>query len=125
MLGATYSIPHGICSCLTLSDTIALMSTRLSGANLISLARAIHSVPSSYLSQGYKPSLDTESGQREAALEISKAVRKLLKELGLESRLSEYKVPREALEGMAAKVSPDGAGYTKEMVLEGILEKAF
>ncbi len=125
MLGATYSIPHGICSCLTLSDTIALMSSCLSGPNLLSLARAVHSIPSSYLSQGYKPSLENETGQREAALEISKAVRKLLKELGLDSRLSEYKVPKGDLEGIAGKVSPEGGIYTKEMVMEEILDKVY
>lgn len=125
MLGATYSIPHGICSCLTLGATIALMAKKLQGPNLLSLARAVHDVPSAYKSPSYTPDLDSEAGQREAANEIAISVTKLLGDLGLTSRLSEYKVPKEDLDGIAKKVSPEGAPYTKDEVLHEILEKVY
>ncbi len=125
MLGATYSIPHGICSCLTLAPTIALMAKNLKGANLLSLARAVHELPTAYKSPSYTPDLDSEAGQREAANEIAIALNKLLGDLDLTSRLSEYKVPKVDLDGIAQKVSKEGMPYTKDEVLHEILEKVY
>lgn len=146
-LGATYSIPHGICSCLTLPATIKMMATRLSGANLRALATAAHFLPDAYAqtfaqgreSGGGGGSSSSSSGiatfddaseetLREAALAVSQSVRQLVDDLELTSSLEEYKVPREHLQPLASKVEehkPKGAPYDAPGILREILEPIY
>lgn len=138
-LGATYSIPHGICSCLTLPATIKMMATRLSGANLRALATAAHFLPDAYaktFAQGHEAgssgiaTFDDASDEtlREAALAVAQSIRELIDHLDLTSSLEEYKVPREHLKPLADKVDehkPKGAPYDAQGILQEILEPIY
>jgi alcohol dehydrogenase class IV len=101
------------------------MAQRLSGPDLLSLARAAESIPPEYISPTYHPNLEAESGQRTAAQEISVAIGKLLSDLGLDRRLSDFNVPKKDLEGIAEKVAVNSKVYDKDMVLSEILLKVY
>lgn len=131
-LGATYAIPHGICSVLTLPETVKLMSRNLQGNDLACLATAHAFLPSAYQGSVEKLGLDasnaSEEAQRAAAHQVGEAVTLLVKNLGLESTLKEYKVPEGDLDGIAGKVNdskPEGAPYQKEQIMESILKKIY
>lgn len=131
-LGATYAIPHGICSVLTLPETVKLMSTNLQGYDLACLAMAHAFLPPSYQGSVKPLGLDAasapEADQRAAAKQVGVAVGQLVEKLDLKSTLAEYKVPREHLEPLAEKVDghkPEGAPYRKEQILEAILKKIY
>lgn len=131
-LGATYGIPHGICSVLTLPETVKLMSRNLKGNDLACLATAHAFLPSAYQGSVDKLGLDasaaSEESQRAAAHQVGEAVALLVKNLGLESTLKEYKVPEGDLEGIAGKVDdskPEGAPYKKDQIIESILTKIY
>jgi alcohol dehydrogenase class IV len=80
-LGATYQIPHGITSCLTLASVIRYKAVPNSydAAQLARLA----------------PLLGIESRKTEAedAQAVGQKVEELVSELGLKSTLTEYGVP--------------------------------
>ncbi|KAJ9102059.1 hypothetical protein QFC20_005067 [Naganishia adeliensis] len=131
-LGATYGIPHGICSVLTLPETVKLMSANLQGYDLAFLAMVHAFLPAQYQGSVKALGLDAasapEAEQRAAAEQVGIAVGKLVETLELKSTLSEYKVPREDLEGIAGKVDdakPEGAPYNKKQVIEAILNKIY
>jgi alcohol dehydrogenase class IV len=131
-LGATYAIPHGICSVLTLSETVKLMSANLTGYDLACLATAHTFLPSGYQGTAKPLGLDassaSEEDQRAAAMQVGVAIGQLVDALELKSTLKEYKVPREDLEGIAGKVDeakPEGSPYDKEQVMEAILNKIY
>ncbi|KAJ3490389.1 hypothetical protein NLI96_g1501 [Meripilus lineatus] len=91
-LGATYSIPHGITSCLTLAPTVNLKADVASEEDKEWLADALF-----YLR---KPSTGNREGDiRKLAAEIQQ----LVDGLGLHSTLTEYKVPKEDLPGIAER----------------------
>ncbi|KAI0829908.1 alcohol dehydrogenase IV [Trametes gibbosa] len=83
-LGARYSIPHGITSCLTLAPVVELQAELLSPDDKEWLAGALF-----YLRTPSTGSL--EGDIRTLAAEIHK----LVDDLGLHSTLTEYKVPHE------------------------------
>jgi len=92
-LGATYSIPHGITSCLTLAPTVAYQAKYASQDHKQALADALF-----YLRIPTTGSLDGDV-ERFAA-EIDGLVQKL----GLKTNLAECKVPHEDVPKIASKV---------------------
>jgi len=83
-LGAKYSIPHGITSCLTLSPVVAIQSRVASKEDKEYLANTLF-----YLRE---PSTGSIEGD---ILKLSALIAGLVEQLGLKSTLSEYKVPKE------------------------------
>ncbi|KAF7331652.1 ATP-dependent DNA helicase PIF1 [Mycena kentingensis (nom. inval.)] len=92
-LGATYQIPHGITSCLTLAPVVALQSRIAPPEDKAALARCLF-----YLEQ---PSTGSVEGD---ILKLSELIAGLVERLGLKSTLSEYKVPKEDFPKLADKV---------------------
>ncbi|KAF8070522.1 alcohol dehydrogenase IV [Lyophyllum atratum] len=90
-LGATYGIPHGITSCITLAPTVALKAEIAPKEDKELLARALF-----YLQQ---PSTGSTDGD---VRRLSSLIQRLVADLGLESKLSDYKVPKEDLPRIAA-----------------------
>jgi alcohol dehydrogenase class IV len=108
------------------------MSRNLKGNDLACLATAHAFLPSAYQGSVDKLGLDasaaSEESQRAAAHQVGEAVALLVKNLGLESTLKEYKVPEGDLEGIAGKVDdskPEGAPYKKDQIIESILTKIY
>ncbi|KAJ7067863.1 alcohol dehydrogenase IV [Mycena amicta] len=89
-LGATYKIPHGITSCLTLAPVVALQSRIASPDDKACLARCLF-----YLEE---PSTGSIEGD---ILKLSALIAGLVENLGLKSTLSEYKVPKENIAKIA------------------------
>jgi 3-oxoacid CoA-transferase len=92
-LGATYQIPHGITSCLTLAPVLQHKAvTNAAEANQI--ARLVP-----YLG------LPQKSSDKENALTVAEKVASLVEELGLKSTLTEYNVPNteEEIEAIAER----------------------
>ncbi|CDO75524.1 hypothetical protein BN946_scf184871.g5 [Trametes cinnabarina] len=83
-LGARYSIPHGITSCLTLARVVALKAETASQEDKEWLAGALF-----YLRKPSTGSLEND------ILKLSAEIQRLVDDLGLHSTLAEYKVPRE------------------------------
>ncbi|RPD63712.1 alcohol dehydrogenase IV [Lentinus tigrinus ALCF2SS1-6] len=82
-LGATYSIPHGITSCLTLAPVVSLKAEVGTKEDKEWLANALF-----YLR---KPSTGSAEGDIKA---LSAEIQRLVDDLGLHSKLSQYNVPR-------------------------------
>ncbi|PCH43472.1 alcohol dehydrogenase IV [Wolfiporia cocos MD-104 SS10] len=82
-LGATYSIPHGITSCLTLAPTVALKARFASQEDKEWLSGALY-----HLRETPTGSLDGD------VLKLSTLIDGLVAGLGLKSNLAEYNVPR-------------------------------
>ncbi|KAJ6543863.1 alcohol dehydrogenase IV [Mycena capillaripes] len=89
-LGAKYSIPHGITSCLTLSPVVAIQSRIAPKEDKEYLANALF-----YLREPSTGSIDGD------VLKFSELIAGLVEKLGLKSTLSEYKVPREDFDKLA------------------------
>ncbi|KAG6903036.1 hypothetical protein C0995_007469 [Termitomyces sp. Mi166 len=89
-LGAKYGIPHGITSCLTLAPTVALQAKIASQDHKELLAKTLF-----YLQQ---PSTGSVEGD---ILKLSSLIDELVVNLGLQSNLTEYKVPHDDLSKIA------------------------
>ncbi|KAJ7477215.1 alcohol dehydrogenase IV [Mycena galericulata] len=94
-LGARYSIPHGITSCLTLSPVVALQARIASPEDKECLANALF-----YLREPSTGSVDGD------ILKLSELIAGLVEKLGLKSSLTEYNVPREDLPKLAQGREP-------------------
>ncbi|KAG8998303.1 hypothetical protein FRB94_005216 [Tulasnella sp. JGI-2019a] len=115
VLGATYSIPHGITSCLTLDRTAALLATTLPPYEKACLARAADFIPRHFNFDGLSTSAsisdasifedDSDEELTRKTLIVSKAFQQLVKELGLTSTLGEYGVPQGDFEKIAQEVA--------------------
>ncbi|KAK0105610.1 hypothetical protein ONS95_004141 [Cadophora gregata] len=80
-LGATYNIPHGITSCLTLAPVVALKArTKPEEARMI--ARVVP-----YIGE------ESRGSDEEDALVVGRAIEGLVEGLGHKTSLTEYKVP--------------------------------
>ena len=115
-MGATYSIPHGITSCLTLGPVVALQASIAKPEDKEALAHVL-----SYLH--IASSISVESDVRTLGAEIVK----LVYNLGLKKTLSAYEVPRGDLRKIAEGACNRVVGITSneiiddvEKVLEGI-----
>jgi len=91
-LGARYSIPHGITSCLTLAPTVLLKSEVASEDDKKALAAALF-----YL---HEPSTGSVEGD---VRRLAHLIDDLITRLGLHSTLTEYKVPKEDLTSIASQ----------------------
>ena len=107
VIGATWSIPHGITSCLTLAEVMRSEATR-NPERLVMVARA----------EGQ--SIDGISAQK-AAMSAAYGVTRLIHDLGLSKRLRDYGIRKEDLPVIAREVS--GNGQRAEVLR--ILEKIF
>ncbi len=106
-IGATWNIPHGITSCLTLAEVMRIEASR-SPERLVLIAKVA----------GRKLE---GLGQREAALEASVGVSELVRALGLSKRLRDYGITRDDLPGIARE-SAGSEDYARALrVLEAIL----
>lgn len=89
-LGAAYSIPHGITSCLTLAPVVALKSRFASAEDRAALAHALVHLR--------EPSTGSVDGD---VARLSELIQGLVDGLGLKSSLTMYSVPREDLSRIA------------------------
>ncbi len=106
-IGATWNIPHGITSCLTLAEVMRLEASR-SPERLILIAKA----------EGRK--LEGLS-QKEAALEASVGVSELVQALGLSKRLGDYGITQYDLPRIARESASSEDYAVALRVLEVIL----
>ncbi|KAJ3909162.1 alcohol dehydrogenase IV [Lentinula edodes] len=83
-LGAAYSIPHGITSCLTLAPVVELMAEIGTEQDKEYLAKALFFLR--------KPSTGTVEGD---VLALSASIKQLVADLGLSTTLTDYNVPRD------------------------------
>jgi len=105
-IGATWNIPHGITSCLTLAEVMRLEVSR-SPERLVMIAKA----------EGRK--LEGLS-QEDAALEASLGVGELIRNLALSKHLRDYGITRDDLLGIARE-SASSEDYSRALqVLEAI-----
>ncbi|KAF7301260.1 ATP-dependent DNA helicase PIF1 [Mycena indigotica] len=110
-LGAAYSIPHGITSCLTLAPVVALQARTASAADKQALARCLF-----YLEE---PTTGSVEGD---VLKLSELITGLVDRLGLKSTLGQYNVPREDLPKVAQRALQPELNTLEDVValLEGI-----
>jgi alcohol dehydrogenase class IV len=139
VLGATYSIPHGITSCITLAKAIQLTasSPRTPPEQLLALSDALDYIP-----RPYNPSpapLDAVPGvlavqkgdelkqtlekARKRGVEVGKAVQRLVDDLGLHSTLQGSKVPEKDIETIASHISQDNKELQSAIV--GLLQSVY
>ena len=88
-LGATYQIPHGITSCLTLAAVLRYKA-KTNPAEANQIARLVPFL-----------GLPTKLSDEENALQVAEKVAALVDELGLKSTLTEYDVPQTEEEARA------------------------
>lgn len=124
-------IPHGICSCITLSPVLALLASSpgvLSSADLQHLDQAVSALPPRFLPADYSPSATpAREGELHPARILSRAVAQLVEELGLTSKLSEYGVKKGDTRGFAKKALEEledwGGRTVSEEAIEELLER--
>ncbi|KAF8742029.1 hypothetical protein RHS02_04049, partial [Rhizoctonia solani] len=107
-LGATYQIPHGITSCLTLANSTALKARFSDPYSQENLMRAVKRLEAE--AKNILPDIDVE-GELEASRGgaiLSKYIEDLVQKLGLRSTLEEWKVPKADLEGIAKAIEKEG-----------------
>jgi len=96
----SYSVPHGICSCLTLARTVVVQAKYLSDNEVKQLASLLPFIATISPQSSYDP--------REQAMKVAEAIDQLISDLGLTSTLREYKVPQSDFEGIVERALPDG-----------------
>lgn len=107
-LGARFSIPHGITSCLTLAPTVVLKAEVGSDDDKKWLAECLF-----YLKEQSTGSLDGD------VLKLADLIKRLVIELGLETNLSAYKVPTDALLSVAeGALGTQNQNYEVERVVQ-------
>jgi 3-oxoacid CoA-transferase len=107
-LGATYQIPHGITSCLTLSSVLRHKAlTNPAEANQI--ARLVPFL-----------GLPDKGSDKDNAISVSEKIASLVEELGLKSTLTEYHVPQtqEEMEGIAERALHTREGDNFKAIVE-------
>jgi alcohol dehydrogenase class IV len=120
-LGATYSIPHGITSCITLPHVIKYFAEKNSKPHVQQLARALHVL---------RPEKASGNDKIDAA-QVSDLLHDLLARLDLTSDLKTYKLTKEDLNNVAErtvdvvkKLIGEGANITVSDVLE-LLKRSY
>jgi len=99
-LGSPYSIPHGICSCLTLARTVRVQAKYLSDNEVKQLASLLPFITTVAPQSSNDP--------REQAMKVAEAIDQLISDLDLTSTLREYKVPQSDFEGIVERALSDG-----------------
>ncbi|KAG8743614.1 hypothetical protein FRC10_011677 [Ceratobasidium sp. 414] len=116
-LGATYQIPHGITSCLTLSKSVALMARTTDAYSQANLARAARrlSTEGGMLFLCDPASLGKEPEGRWGGIALAGYIAALVRDLGLRTSLEEWRVPKSDLELIAGAMEKGGlAGGDKQ-----------
>lgn len=125
-----------MCSCLTLGTSVRHLSQKLSGDDLDYLSMAIAFVPSKSLptsNAGKKYTIEdvqamSEEEKRRAARMVGESIEVFLKAVDLETKLSEWDVPKKDLKPIGEKIVETLGGYemTKEeftKVVRDVLEE--
>lgn len=103
-LGSPYGIPHGFTSCLTLARVVKLKADDPAAAEQV--ARVLP-----YIGQ-------TSTGDhKNDAIKVADAIEQLVKDLGLESRLSEYRVGEDQVPKIAKTATRTDKGELYEKVV--------
>lgn len=107
-LGATYQIPHGITSCLTLAAVVRHKALS-NPAEANQIARLVP-----YLG------LPDKSSDKENAVAVADKIQALVEELGLKTTLTEYNVPRtqEEMEAIAERALHSKEGDDFNAIVE-------
>jgi alcohol dehydrogenase class IV len=107
-LGATYQIPHGITSCLTLASVIRYKAL----TNPVEANQIARLVP--YLG------LPDKSSDKENAVAVADKVESLVAELGLKSTLTDYDVPntQKEMEAIAERALHSKEGNDFKAIVE-------
>ena len=109
-LGSPYSIPHGITSCITLAGVVRLKAQNPEDAAQI--ARALPFI-------GRSKSGDDKND----ALEVANAIEKLVKDLGLETRLKDYDVGSDQVAVVARTATKSDSGPLYDGVVKIVESK--
>ncbi|KAM0798407.1 hypothetical protein BDR22DRAFT_809130 [Usnea florida] len=109
-LGPPYSIPHGITSCITLAGVVRLKAQ--SSDDAAQIARALPFMGRSKTGDDNKD-----------ALEVANAIEKLVKDLGLETRLKDYNVGSEQVTVVAKTASKMDSGPLYDGVVKIVESK--
>ncbi|SJX64169.1 related to Lactaldehyde reductase [Sporisorium reilianum f. sp. reilianum] len=137
--GATYSISHGITSCLTLAPSIRFVANWKDTPllHLQNLADTLTFIPAPYNpspaplgapvgASGTEPSQDEIKALREKACLVGDAVQKLVDDLGLHSTLKGCGVGPEQTEIVATKVTgEDKKGSEFWQGIKGVLDSVY
>lgn len=107
-IGATYGVPHGITSCITLPHVMRAKAAT-EASRLAPMAQALGLVPN-------------DASDLDAALAAADAVAGLVQELELPSRLRDVNVPTDAVQEIACATVGDSPQFTA--VVE-ILQRAW
>jgi len=95
-----YSIPHGICSCLTLARTVKVQAKYLPDNEVKQLASLLPFITNITPQSPNDP--------REQATKVGEAIDQLISDMDLTSTLREYKVPQSDFEGIVERTLPNG-----------------
>lgn len=109
-LGSPYSIPHGITSCITLPGVVRLQAQ--SPGNAAQIARAVPFMGRSKTGDDKKD-----------ALEVANAIEKLVKDLGLETRLKDYNVGSDQVTVVARTATNSDSGPLYDGVVKIVESK--
>ena len=110
-MGSPYGIPHGITSCISLPGVVRLKAEEEENAR--QLARALPMASGKRAEGGNGPDDDDAKAD---ALKVADRIEDLVKELGLETRLSEYKVGKDQVDVIARNAT----GKKEGEVFEGV-----
>jgi len=100
-IGATYDVPHGVASCITLAPVMRVKA-RTEAARLAPIARVLRCAPE-------------EAPDEVAALAAAAAVARLVQSLDLPHRLRDVNVPESALEAIALAAVSDSPQKTEAL----------
>lgn len=112
-LGATYQIPHGITSCLTLAKSTELKARTSDSYSQSNLARATKRLEDEMGELLPRVSVSDELEASKGGVILSKYIEALVEKLGLSTTLSEYGVPKSDLEGIAKMMEKGGLAGTE------------
>ncbi|KAF9792661.1 alcohol dehydrogenase IV [Thelephora terrestris] len=112
-VGASYNVPHGISSCITLPPVVAIQTEFAASDDKEALARG--------LTASGKPSTGSIDGD---IIAFSSEITNLIDSLGLTTRLSDYNIPREDIPRIVEKAIGKSSGELYDRVMQ-IMEKAF
>lgn len=109
-LGSPYGIPHGITSCISLAGVI-----RLKAQNPKDAAQIARALP--FIGQ-------SKSGdEKKDALQVADAIEKLVKDLGLETRLKDYNVSSDQVSVVAKTATKSESGPLYDGVVKIVESK--
>ena len=109
-LGSPYGIPHGITSCISLAGVV-----RLKAQNAEDAAQIARALP--FIGQ------NRSGDDKKDSLKVADAIEKLVQELGLESRLSDYKVGSDQVSVVAKTATRSESGPLYDGVVKIVESK--